>query len=80
MLCLILSIIFMTKKVQEMRTAKKKKTSKNRFKSLSKTKAMIFSCLLNVNLPQELAQIIVIKLPRDYNDFESFIENSSQMF
>ena len=41
---------------------------------------MIFSCLLNVNLPQELAQIIVIKLPRDYYDYESFIENSSQMF
>ena len=41
---------------------------------------MIFSCLLNVNLPQELVQIIVRKLPLDYNIHHSFIENSTQMF
>ena len=48
------------------------KLPKNRFKFLSKTKAMIFSCLLNVNLPRELVQIIVIKLPLYYNNLESF--------
>lgn len=62
-----------------MRTIQKIKLPKNRFKSLSKTKAKIFSCLLNVNLPLELVQIIVIKLPGDYNNHESFIENSTQM-
>ena len=40
---------------------------------------MIFSCLLNVNLPLELVQIIVIKLPGDYNNHESFNKNFTQI-